>query len=477
MKYLAIIILANLVYYYRTLSFSYVSDDIVVTEDTPAIVNKKDIFWCHFFGTNYKNHRLAHKMRLAIHIINACLVYLVFGSNLVSFTAALLFSFNPIMLQGGIWLSGGGYARTTLSVLSMFYLAQHFAPISQIGAFQLVMVGYFIAMFSGLTGLFAPILLTFFINPIYLFLLVPGLVTTFKYHFNQKYLETKKDGMTPEMAEKSWRKLIIGVKTFGYYTQLCIFPRRLGMYHEFGYNFGLRPEDNKEWFNWKTKKFAWGIFCLLVCLAGLIYQPTRLGTFWYMLFIAQWSNFSVMPQQPIAERYCYLANVGLMYCLAVLLPPLGSLLLLEYYIIRNVFALGAYKNDQLWLDYNTYDINFPKQYFVWTLKGSNADQKEHRPFKALEMLAEGLKHRPNDERINFYLANLLLSLGFVEPADHHLKIAEANPITTPSKNSLANGCKVLREMLDKVKADKARVEAEKKPQEVPAVQPVAEVVV
>jgi hypothetical protein len=225
------------------------------------------------------------------------------------------------------------------------------------------------------------------------------------------------------------RKLIVCVKTYAYYFLHCIFPRRLGLYHTFMFTYGLQNKDVSYW--QRLDKWFWGGISLIAIVVYVMitqFYGAGYGLWWFTVSMLPWLNFYML-NQSIADRYAYLALPGLMFVAASILKhyPLVAVGLLVYYATRAWLHLGAFKDDDSFLHYNVYDINFPDQIFVWQLKGEK-ERALARPFQALESWCTGLRHRPTDTRLHFTIAKTLAEMGFWKEAEIHLKQMEDNPL-------------------------------------------------
>ena len=48
------------------------------------------------------------------------MIYLALGKNNLSFLTAILFSINPVNIQGSVWISGRNYVISSILTLAMF---------------------------------------------------------------------------------------------------------------------------------------------------------------------------------------------------------------------------------------------------------------------------------------------------------------------------------------------------------------------
>ena len=129
-----LIILFNLAYYFKTLRFGYVSDDLQT-----ANYNFKGNLWqrlkLSLQGKQWTDPKLEHFISLIVHTLNCSLIYWVFGANQQSFYAALLFSINPVTLFGSTWISGRGYAISLMLGLLFYGLKIWGMPFYLLGVF------------------------------------------------------------------------------------------------------------------------------------------------------------------------------------------------------------------------------------------------------------------------------------------------------------------------------------------------------
>ena len=117
--------------------------------------------------------------------------------------------------------------------------------------------------------------------------------------------------------------------------------------------FGTNKTDNDK--GYKLDRYFWlGLTLFTIVVSYCIYElftgwsPIGWGLACYTINIAMWCNYITIQQQ-IAERYCYLANVGMMYTLAYLAlgNPIMIGIILTAYIVRNYYSMDTYLNFQL----------------------------------------------------------------------------------------------------------------------------------
>src|SRR3990167_5167357 len=198
---IAWIIIVNLALYIKTLRFKFVSANGKLFM---AIVRKEE---------------MEHLLTLLIHIGICVTIYFAFGASWISFVAAMLYSTNPVNNQGTIWPSGRGYAFPILFlVLSMvvpilsplflyagtWYTAGFLSPLSLIGS-----------------------------NVWYILASMPLIWYLHSRKFTTAVRNKQKSETFAEDKIVHPKKLILGVKSFGFYLFLCIIPFRITFYHNF----------------------------------------------------------------------------------------------------------------------------------------------------------------------------------------------------------------------------------------------------
>jgi len=300
-----ILILINLLFYWRTLKYGYVSDDMLVKAASKPTGKFWPDLWSEFRGVCYFNSKREHAISLIIHTINSILVYLAFGADKVSFWAAMLWAINPVNNQCAIWLSGKAYSMSVMLILLGIWF-KPFIPL------------YFYVYHWGINGIVYPLV---YVNmhPHWLVLLFP-LYFIVRRKILKDIKTVKGDVSTKRMKSISPEKFSLAIKTFSYYFITALFPIRLGMYHEFGYPYGLTKKDSDDVS--KLDAHFWLGLILCILFAYLMFSNWNngigLGLWWWCVFISMWSNVIVI-QQFIAERYVYCANIGLMYALSCII--------------------------------------------------------------------------------------------------------------------------------------------------------------
>jgi len=225
-------------------------------------------------------------------------------------------------------------------------------------------------------------------------------------------------------------KIVFTVKSYAYYHWLTLLPRRLGLYHTFGYAYNLTKKDTDHW-SIMSPLFFLGILTIAGHGWAIWYfwgTPLAFGLIWFDLFIAQWSNL-VQLHQTISERYCYLPAVGLMIALAyaihMYLPfeiaRIVSYCIVTAYAVKLMMYLPAYKDMEKYVDKNLQE--FPDQFAAWNWAGI-LHREKGRVFSAMYHWAIGLRHNPTSFRLNFNMGMAFRDLGYLDQAQLYMDRAE-----------------------------------------------------
>lgn len=422
-----IIILLNLIVYWRTIFFEFVSDDATVFKDTKEIPpdNIFKRFWQELIGQKYyvvNNSGTAikpcylpiipHIVVLILHTINCVLIYFALGGLFnnyeVSFITALFFAVNPINSQVSIWLSGKGYSISTMLALLMFCFPMA-APIF-----------WFLTKFWAVNAIFSP--LAFVGSPYWYWALLPGLVM---FYYKNVIAIKKNPGLNKEMTTFYPRKLILFVKTYGYYFRLCIIPYPIGIYHAKLEGIGLNKYYNDE--NYALDNDFWiGLGILYIVVTNILFNwcPLSWGLFWFSINIMAFCNIITI-SMGVSERYVYLAAIGIMFSLANILIayPIACWIYFTGLLIRLWFIMPMYKNEMWFRMYNfTEHKNCGR---IWLAQGMT-----HFEFKnfigALSCFLEARELNPGDFKINYNCGMLNLLYGQFGEALDCFDIAEVN---------------------------------------------------
>jgi len=161
---------------------------------------------------------------------------------------------------------------------------------------------------------------------------------------------------------------------------------------------------------------------------------------WYTCSIAPYLNLFRM-QQEIAERYVYVANIGVMFMLACVVPPVVFLALLGFYIGRLFTFLPAYTDDY-WLIEKSLNED-PGAWYCWFVRAHKQWQQQCIR-GALNCWVMSNILSPNEYKILYNIAVVLKFLKQDAEADKYLGMANANVIKG-QENTAAHMDKLFKE--------------------------------
>ena len=348
----AFILLLNILFFWKTIYYAYVSDDIPIYQRKREWKNKWQKLLELFNGDARVEMQLDHFVTMLFHAVICALIYLAFGASDTSFLAALLFTFNPTNNQGSVWISGRGYTLPALCVLSAMALPWLSLPIF------ILCTWYTVGFMAPLAVIGGPQWWTL------AFLPIAWLINGKKFKGNVK----KKFDAEAVNEDKTFhpRKLILAVKTVGFYFTTCLLPFRVTFFHNFLQSCAGNEVMKKRAYT--LCKFFWvGVAAIGGFLIYTIMVPwsiTHWGLLWFFIQIAPFSNIR-RHNQEIADRFAYIPNIGLMVALACVLAqfPAVATFFLGYYAAMLWSALGMYKDDFWVMEFSA--CQDPNAWFTW----------------------------------------------------------------------------------------------------------------
>jgi hypothetical protein len=351
-EHIAIILLLNLLFFYKTLRFAYCSDDLSASQ-RPKHENKL-IHWLSVIeGRAMSRPDIDHLITTVLHGFVCMFIYLAFGASNISFFAALLFMVNPANNQGSVWISGRSYLLSTLGITGAMAIPW-LSPLFLLGA------TYYNAGFASallVLGSATPIIAA----------LVPLCWMFHMKRFKENVIRKAKMEMFDEDKKIHPKKLILFTKTFGFYLWHAILPTKNTFYHEFlqslAGSLGHRGYTFCRWFWFGLASMAGIAWYLFTHEWSMI----SFGLVWWCFGIAPFLNMFRIHQE-IAERYMYLPNVGLMIVLASILVgnPIFLAVFLTMYATKMWFYMNAYKDDYYLVEISC--MNNPNAWFSWHVR-------------------------------------------------------------------------------------------------------------
>lgn len=433
------IIIVNLALYIKTLRFKFVSDDFTVWKNPPVAKNRWHKLWLQLSGqmkfyemgarlvrANNKNflvfmksEEIEHLVTILFHTAICISIYFAFGASWVSFVAALLYSTNPVNNQGTMWPSGRGYVLPILGIL-LAYAVPLLSPLF---------------LFCGTwytAGFLAPLA---FIGSSKWYILAS--MPIIWYLHSKKFTKAVKNKQNTECFTEDKlvhpKKLILGVKTFGFYLFLCIIPFRITFYH----NFLQSAAGSMKHKSYTLCRYFWLGLTALIALT--VYGIYHWDTFsWalvaFLITVAPFCNI-VRANQEIAERFVALPNVFLMYALAQVIAPYPVVVaaFVAFYATRTFYTLIMYKDEYYITELAI--IEDPHAWYAWHVRAMKRwDTQSHKESLILWVMAKIIS--PKEFKVLMNIATCLRLLGNAKEADEHLKLAEENIVAGQEETSL-----------------------------------------
>ncbi len=382
--FILLLILLVLITYANSLNNKFVSDDIA------GILHNKNIGKFHFsifhptsligsfqFNLRAITYRLFGMSPIAFRSVNIIfhmasviatyvLVYLLLG-NTIAFLSASIMAVHPIMTESVTWISGGGYC--SYSFFSIITIIFYILARQKKSLYALSLLSFIFALTISEKAVVIPIiiiLLDWSYNTklpnwkVVTSLTIPAaLVAAFfilKLPERQAWLRTSYSQFHPHIALSFPQQVIsfvhlVAVATTSYLS-LIFWPDKLTLYHS-------------EMFFSRTQIII-QVVILLALLAAIIWGlfKNKKIAFWL-----SWFFIALSPTMTpfgvswiVAERYVYLASVGIFVLIAMAIVQIGRLvhnpqatyailiLLLVPLSIRTIIRNNDWKDqDHLWL--------------------------------------------------------------------------------------------------------------------------------
>lgn len=371
-----------------------------------------------FLSDPRKHHRLNVILLSGI----APLLYLFlcnFMDSRIAFLAILLFIAHPVGTQVIAWISGIGYLLSLffiLIALNIVYLTQGWMafPLGFLGALTLYLLFHYLSVTSMFASIGVTLLLLFLHQWPFAIASIPVTFLACFTVFRDAVILRKKVFKEQQMEESTrfhLRKVLVAFKTLWYYSKTIFFPKRLGLYHIWGYYY------ETPYIEWEDRDFWYGV-AVAVGLAALLILapfPAKLAVIWYIAFMFLFLNW-VTINQFVVDRYCWLPSLGAALlvawaCFTYQLLPLYWVIL-GCLLARTWFHLPSYQNEEQFYLSNLY--NFPNSEVAMGNLGVVYLQSD-RVSNALEYWVRGCKQNPEYD-VNWYnLASLMRARGPFNP--------------------------------------------------------------
>lgn len=419
---IVLLILLNIVLLARSIRYKLTVDDEGRTKYKKGQFNKLTTLWrmLRSSGNCNPNLTIDHILSILIHTTTVVLIYIFFNN----FMLALLFSLHPVNIQVSTWLNGKRYAISTILVLFMLKTMPYGIII------------FPILSFFQINGIMTPIL--YAMSGYWWVIFAYPILFAFGKDHILRQIANRYQNHAPagELRNTGHNKLIIGIKTFGFYTTHILLPTKVAFLHTFLDRFGTSNEDNEYWYsiNWHF----WRGLIMLLTIGTFMFlnwnNHIGKGLFWYLIFIVQWCNYPISITQSVTDRYCYLPMIGLLAVLCQIVPTTYLYVYAGYLLAKHIQTLPMYNGIEGTLTHNSFV--YPKHLRIYASKAEHY-MKQHLFHNAYGECVLGLRVRKNDFRLLTLGAKCLIFLDktkYKEPIKELLNRAENNYVLGTEKN-------------------------------------------
>lgn len=276
-----------------------------------------------------------------------------------AFLATLLWIVHPVGIQAVGWISGIGYVLATFFMVMGLNYAITFSatPLMQTPWAGAILAGYGVLQFLAFRSQFTSIAVVAILCYLHLwpFAVVAALVAAVGLYrtFAEVVSVRAKTFRQQQMGASTYlhpKKLVVVGKTIYYYTKLMLFPKRLGLYHTYGYHYPM------PWIEWEDRYFWAGAGIAMAALAGAVWcpPPVSFAVLWiasFTVFVLNW----ITVHQFVAERYLWLPVVGVCLLVATYAPPWLFWLLAGLALMRTWAHLPTYFNELMFYQSNVWN--------------------------------------------------------------------------------------------------------------------------
>jgi len=408
------------IFFYRALLCGYVVDD--VTWHAKIAEGKKTKFkgWklkhkVHIFlyGAGiFKNGFQEHLFTSSIHLINSLLIYKVTGSLL----ASLLYMVNPVNNQTVLWLNGRRYSVCVLCCL----LAWNF---------KVLMIPLFaFSAFIHVSGIMLPFVFLFteywYMTPLAVILGAIVGFTKFQNIYNSRKETFSKDN---ELQKLTWKKIIISIKSLGFYFTHILCPQKPTMYHQFLYYFGRYDRAIKDGYSLNFTFWKGLAICSFLMYEIIAHQ--NIWAIWFLAFQIQYSGILTVTMT-VADRYTCISSIGVMMILVKyvdMLPDpyrvIAYTAIFAYYFTKYQPLFRAYTNIE---EFYLYQINLQPEGVDARCLLAELYITRRRLYSAFSVIQQGLIYRKGEFKLTLTMVRVLLELQRYDEALSVMAIAIKN---------------------------------------------------
>jgi len=396
--------------------------------------------WHRIFQKEARRH---HLFSVVIHSANTVLLYYFLGSlfpdNIALFTS-ILFAVHPINVLSVAWVSarsyplGLFYSLLGLNLLGTYFpLSSGFMPFLATQSPQIAiltgigLVGYlfmyYLSIETQFTNMFFFAILAL-LGYYPLAILCFGVTCVLGFGIIKETISHRADTFKAQNLGESTklhhRKFIVVCKTLYYYVKICLFPKRMGLYHVYNYHYTKKTEEEDYTF--------WLGFIILLCSIWAFFSGNLLVKFailWYMSFIVIFLNWITI-HQFVSERYCYVANIGLCLLLASVLVhyPIIMALVIGIALMRTWAHLPTFADEIPFYQSNIW--NFPNSEVAFANLGVSY-MKRGLAGSATDMWLIGTNINKDYDVAWYNLSSTMKTQGQLHKARDFLKKAVESP--------------------------------------------------
>lgn len=404
-------------FFYRALLCGYVVDD--VSWHAKLQPYKKDKFkgWkVHriiqtvLYGAGiFKDGFQEHLFTSSLHLINSLLIYKVTGSLL----AALLYMVNPVNNQTALWLNGRRYSICVLCCLLAWSFKAFMIPLFAFSAFIHV------------SGIMLPIVFLFtdywYMTPIALILggIVGGDRMINKYKSRKKTFSEDN-----ELQKLTFKKIVIVIKSLGFYFTHIICPQKPTMYHEFLYYFGRYQKEIDR--GYRLNFDFWKGLAICSFLMYEIIAHQNIWAIWFLAFQIQYSNILTVTMT-VADRYTCISSIGVMMIMVKYVDMIPDpyrvmvyAVIFTYYFAKYQPLFRAYGNIE---EFYLYQINLQPEGVDARCLLAELYINRRRLYSAFSVIQQGLLYRKGEFKLTLTMVNVLLNLNRYDEALRIMEIA------------------------------------------------------
>lgn len=413
MNYVLFIIAFNLAVYFRALRCTVIVDDVrwyKMWQDQEKSDIKYPMTWRDIpkrlygggtFGTMWVKRvgpfllnaiEFDHLVGIILHTISCLLMFAVLGANEISFFGSLLYASCSTTMHTTVWLNGRRYSVNIILTLLMVGLS------NMNGWWSLLCYPLYAATASfHFTAFFSPVM---FNNP----WITIAFMSIFFFTFRQRIIEGIKSKLdqiaSPEKKGFKPQRIIIVIKSFGWYFFKMIFPGMTRVIYGKFYFWGETPEGNKNAYAINTDLFK-GAMAILICAVVFLLLPNAQKAMWIFMALGtlQWSAI-VSASQVLADRYINLPNIFMQFFIAMAafhFFPVYAVTILVAMIAVNVACLQLsfpmFQGIQKMYDYHFFHqpevVGINREYISWMIRTGDY-------IKAWTMTKECLRYNPHD---------------------------------------------------------------------------------